>query len=72
MKSGRYGWLAIVAFVCAWDWFCEDTLSDAFDRAAHKHRTIVVALWVVLTLHLFQLLPKRYDPIHQVGRVRKR
>jgi hypothetical protein len=75
--NGRNGWMMLVAGVAVWDILFDDTLSEAFGRAAHgKGGPAVVAVWTVLTAHLFDVIPPCLDPFHlflknakQLGRV---
>jgi hypothetical protein len=72
-RSGTFGWILLGAGVLAWDIAAPETLSDAF-RRAHQHpasKYIVVAAWGTLTLHLFNKIPKRADPLHMITVAKK-
>lgn len=67
--SGRNGWIALGATVVIADSICESTMSEAFGRAL-RHPVagpLLVGTWAVLTAHLFDLLPTRYDPFHRAA-----
>jgi hypothetical protein len=68
MRRGSFAWLLLGALILAWDVLCRpgETLSESFARGCRQHRGMVRAGWLVLTLHLFGLLPKRADPLHLV------
>lgn len=71
MKRGLIGWVAIAAFVAAWDRYAEDSLSACFGRGVHHpiKRPLVIAGWAVTSAHLFQFLPARVDPFHLLAKV---
>lgn len=64
MKGG-WGWLGLTLYIILWDYFSADTLSSAFYRAVTHpiQRWFVIFIWSIVTLHLFKLIPKRYDLI---------
>lgn len=74
LKSATTGWLLIVGYVIAWDWFVAgkmqgETLTGGFHRARQgRLRRTVGAVWAVTTLHLFGLLPPRLDPFSWLAR----
>jgi len=65
--AGTIGWAALAAAVLAWDLLAPETLSDAFGRgcASQPRRAITIGAWVILTAHLFDVLPERADPLHR-------
>lgn len=71
-KSGTLAWAGLAAYVLAWDCYAltrkKETLTSAFERAiTHPIARLPVALlWGVTTLHLFRLMPKKYDPFHVI------
>lgn len=67
------GWTILVGFVFYWDLF-HHTLSDGFWRGlGHpKFRYFLIGLWVVLTLHLFNIVNPTYDPIRWIGKLVER
>lgn len=74
MKPGTKGWIGLTAVVIAADLLDERTMSEAFrEMARHPAgRYVVGPFYVVLTAHLFGLIPPEYDPFHQLWkRVRK-
>ena len=66
--NGNVGWLIMLVYIIAWDILAPETLSDAFYKAFQHpfHKWWLIVVWVVITLHLFKLVPKRYDLIHIV------
>lgn len=80
MGPGSKAWIGLTAYVAGYDLWAaargEETLSTAFYRA-FRHpvkRFPLILLWAYLTAHLFHLMPERWDPLRQAGRlfVRKR
>ncbi len=71
-RSGALGWVLIGAGVLVWDLSGPETLSEAFDRSQDHQlsKALVIAGWTVLTLHLFNRLPPRIDPLHLIGMAR--
>lgn len=71
VKAATKGWIGITAVVIAADTLDEHTMSEAFrEISRHRYgRFAIVPAWALLTLHLFGVLPPRYDPLHQLGRV---
>jgi hypothetical protein len=60
------GWVALAALVGIADRYGDRTMSDGF-RAASRHpiaRPVVVAAALVVNLHLFGVLPRRFDPFY--------
>lgn len=62
---GEWAWLGIVAFVAAWDLYSPDPATAAFRRARQRNLPVVTFAWGTTTLHLFGLLPRRYDPFYR-------
>jgi hypothetical protein len=65
-KSGTVGWLAIGAFVVAWDLLAEESLTHAAERGlANPHtRPAVIAGIGITACHLLHIIPKHLDPYH--------
>lgn len=63
--NGAVGWVVMAIYILIWDIMSKETLSSAFYRALESplHRWWVIFIWVVITLHLFKLVPKKYDLI---------
>ncbi len=76
LHRGSLAWGALAALVLAWDLLAPDgqTMSEAFRRscARPRARNAVRAAWVLLTAHLFGLLPRCLDPLHAVHVARDR
>jgi len=76
-RTGKAGWIALAAFIIAWDMLAEDeqTLSESFRRGWHRHPATMGAValaWGVVTAHLWNLLPPRADPLHVICVARQR
>lgn len=73
-RHGIAAWAMLAAVVLAWDLTAADeqTLSEAFRRCRGRPTAAVTvaAVWMVLTAHLFGVLPPRADPLHAVHVVR--
>ena len=68
-RSGAMGWFLLFLFVLYWDSHNE-TLSDAFWRSLDSNwRYLTVPAWAALTVHLFDLVPRKYDVVWQFGRL---
>lgn len=67
-RAGTAGWVALGAGVVAWDVLAPETLSDAFGRgcATRPGKAVTIMGWAVLTAHLFDVLPKRVDPLYRL------
>ncbi len=69
MTEGDRAWTGLAAYVVAYDLWAllhgRETLSSSYYRATQhpvrKWPTVVV--WLTLTLHLYHLIPERYDPL---------
>lgn len=74
LAHGSKLWLGLTAYVVATDAHAalsgRETLSMAFYRAIRHplHRPWVILSWGYLTLHLFNFLPQRYDPLRREWR----
>lgn len=70
--SGTLAWTGLATYVFVWDFYAltqnKETLTRAFERAIEHPvaRWPVALLWGVTTLHLFRLIPKKYDPFHVI------
>ena len=60
------GWIGLATYVVAWDLLIEVTLSSH----AHRHRRVTAVVGATVLLHLLDVIPKRADPIHFIGRLR--
>jgi hypothetical protein len=67
--SGTYGWMALGAFVAAWDVFAPETLSNAIDRAIERPggRIAVIGTIAITAAHLLNILPEEIDPYNRLG-----
>jgi hypothetical protein len=75
-RRGSTGWWAVAAGILVWDLTASEgeTLSESFRRGATT-KTGKVAVGTVCGLvmaHLFEVLPKRYDPLHGIHVARDR
>lgn len=69
VKPGTAGWLATAAVVLAAELLDEKTMSTGFREysADPIGRYVVVSGWVLLSAHLFGLIPPKYDPLTRSG-----
>lgn len=69
--EGDVAWAGLTLYVVAYDAWAmlhgRETLSSSFFRAVQHpiRRWPTVLLWVIVTLHLFHLIPERYDPLRR-------
>lgn len=63
-RAGTAAWMGVATGVLAWDLFAPETMTDAFRRARStpEGRLITTASWLLLTGHLFGVLPTWADP----------
>jgi hypothetical protein len=66
-KTGTRGWLAIVAFVVAFDRFNEESLTHAAKRGMEHpvSRPFVAVAIGITALHLTNIIPEQYDPYYK-------
>lgn len=74
VRSGQWGWMAIGAFVLAYDALAiiheGETLSEAH-RRAHGNpwsRVAVLGAHAIVVAHLYDLLPRQADPFKWLGK----
>lgn len=76
MRRGSFAWLLLAAVILAWDLAARDgeTLSECFRRACTcpRGKVAVRSGWLLLTAHLFGVLPRSVDPLHAVHAARSR
>lgn len=70
MTPARWAWLSLAIGIFAYDVACPpgQTLSEEVDRWLES-RTGRVAAWAVggiVTAHLYNVTPQRFDPIHRL------
>lgn len=76
--NGGWGWALLAGYIGLYDTWAlttgRETLSSAFGRAARHpvKRWPTLAVYLVITLHLFGRLPGWLDPLHQYGRMFQR
>lgn len=63
-QPGYNGWLAVGAVVIAAEYLDGRTMSEAFRELSRRRITgpVLIAGWLMLTAHLFGLLPEKTDP----------
>ena len=67
--EGDAAWAGLAAYVIAYDAWAiltgRETLSASYYRAVQHplRRWPTLIVWVLLTLHLFHLIPERFDPL---------
>ena len=72
--TAKRGWLAVGAVVGAHELACADghTLSEGVDSALEKHPVATTLAIGTVALHLLNVLPEKFDPIHQASEWLKR
>lgn len=70
--TAKRGWLAVGAVVIGHELLCAPghTLSEGVDRALEKHPVITTLAIGTVALHLMNVLPEAYDPIHRLAHFR--
>lgn len=69
MTEGDTAWAGLLLYVVAYDAWAmlqgRETLSASYYRALQHpiRRWPTLLLWLVLTLHLFHIIPERFDPL---------
>lgn len=65
--AGTYGWIALGAYVLAWDIVAPETLSGAVDRALDHPVGRIAAIGgvAIVGAHLLNVIPEQYDPLVQ-------
>lgn len=78
VSEGDAAWIGLLAYVAAYDAYAmvtgHETLSSSYYRALTdpKRRWLTITVWAGLTGHLFKLIPRKYDPLAQVGTIATR
>jgi hypothetical protein len=67
-KIGTKGWLALGAFVVAWDCIADETLTNAFKRGREANMAATVGSTALVVAHLYDLIPTKLDPIDAMAR----
>lgn len=71
-RHGERAWFALVAGVVAYDAYAfrykHATMSTAFYELSRNWRgkVLLSAVWALLTVHLFRVVPERFDPLRMV------
>lgn len=71
-RHGEAAWVGLALYVIGYDVYAiksgRSTLSAAFFSGfSHKvGRFGVIVAWVMLTGHLFRVIPKRFDPLRSM------
>ncbi len=63
-SAGDKAWLTLGVGIVAWEIFGSELLSQAYDRYVDSHPTLARLLPVVLTAHVINAMPDKYDPVH--------
>jgi hypothetical protein len=70
-NAARNGWIILGLGVAAYDYLAppHQTLSEGVDRALDKHPVLTSLAIGTVALHLLNILPPEYDPIHKIATV---
>lgn len=70
----KTAWMVLGAGVLAHDVFCKqgETLSEGVDKALESHKVLALGAIALTALHLANVIPPKYDPIHQAAEFVKR
>ena len=73
-KPSTLAWTGLAVGVAAYDFLCPpgETLSEGVDRALETRVGRVLALGgiAIVASHLANMLPERYDPLHQLTKLK--
>ena len=74
MRHGDRGWLIVAAVVVAIEVTAGDgeLLSEAVDRYLANHPWLTRSIVASFALHLANVLPDRYDPLHMAFATKRR
>lgn len=74
LRQADKAWLGITAGVSVYELFCkrEELLSEGYDRYIDKHPVITRVGTLAVAAHLCNLIPNKYDPIHQASLVARK
>lgn len=74
MKAADRAWIGLAAYVVAYDLVAspEQTLSDGADRYMLSHPWITRAVAAAVAGHVCNLVPDRFDVIHQLFKAARR
>ena len=65
MRAGDRAWIALGVGVVAWEIWGSELLSTAADRYMLHHPWLTRTVAFTLAAHCCNVIPDRYDPIHQ-------
>ena len=67
--TARRAWAGLAAGVVAYEIACPkgELMSEGVDRALENHRALTTLAIGTVALHLLNVLPERYDPIHRLA-----
>lgn len=70
-NAARNGWIVLGLGVVAYDYLAppHQTLSEGVDKALEKHPVLTTIAIGAVALHLLNVLPPQYDPIHRIAEV---
>jgi len=69
LTRGSTAWVGMAVGILLWDTLVEEDqqMTRAFRRGVRSRKILVSAAWIIVTSHLYGVLPDKADPIHQVG-----
>ncbi|AEF57278.1 hypothetical protein CROSSROADS_96 [Mycobacterium phage Crossroads] len=69
MKPSDYAWLALLCAIVGYEIAAPpgELLSEGWDRYLQRFPIGARVLPLVVTLHVINALPERYDPVHRLS-----
>lgn len=61
MKRAEWGWLGLVTYIWAWDWYGPESLTQGWWRGLQRPETrlVLIFVWAWVTSHLFFRKPQK-------------
>lgn len=74
LRPGDRAWIVLGVGVAAWELLCppDELLSEAADRYMLSHPWLTRAVAFTLAAHCCNVMPDRFDPIHQLFLIKQR
>ena len=68
LRPSTKAWLGLVGGVVCYDLLAPEgeTLSEGFDTFIENHKALAIGAVAVVSAHLINAIPPKYDPIHKL------